>query len=207
MLAYADSQRWVSACGVNVLLGEREGFPDALAEVRVKVVKSKGHTAVRLRRVFLLGLDCKGVSVGNHVFYQFDSGVAFAFVVAFAPFGCHHNVLQTIDIRLHLHLYVFFLLSGLEGVHFGLVAYHLEMKSGVTICVEDTEIAVHIRRSTDGGGNRPFAGSADEVYLHKGERFAGLRIHHHAAYACPFLLCAELRRQEQGERAEEDAES
>ena len=106
VLTDGDGHVRINACGVNVFLYEIELFPEWLLPIDLYIIQRKRHTRITVRRIEVGGVDAERVLAGNHVLYQFDGRVTFAFIVAFAVLGRHHDILQTVHIRRQLHLHV-----------------------------------------------------------------------------------------------------
>ena len=142
MLTDTNRHVRVHTRGVDVFLHEGEVLPESLLEVHLDIIQRKRHTAVRLRGVLLGSGHAVFVFVGNDVLDQLHSRVTFAFVIPFAVLRRHHDVLQSIDIRMHLDLHVLTVLTGTQGHHLRLVTQHLEVQTGITRRVAQREITV-----------------------------------------------------------------
>ena len=185
VLADTDRHTRIDARRIDILLDEREVLPERFVPVDLDVIQRKRHARVTLRRVLIHRLHARRILVRYHFLDQLYRRVAFAFVLALAVLGRHHNVLQSIYVRRHLHLRVFAVLPLAQGEHLRLEAQHLEVQRVVTSRVADCEVAIYIRSRPHLRGNHAFVRRGlEEVYLHERQTLARIGINHLTRYTC-----------------------
>ena len=191
MLTDTDRHRRIDTRCVHILLHKREIAPERFRPVNLDIIEGKGHTRVGLGGVLVSRFHAERVLVSNHILNQLDGRVTFAFVVPFAVLGSHHNILQTVHIRLEFNFGIGACLPFAERYHLGLVSQHLEGQSRVSLRTGDTEVSVHVGCRTLAGGHHSLACCGLEIVdLHERQGLSCLCVDHHAGDTCSNrLLC------------------
>ena len=166
--------------GIDEVLQETELAPElVLVEVEVEGLDRHDEFFVTLFSVGSTGAEAVLVLLCNHIFNEFDGGVAFASVGLALLLGLHHDILQGIDFGLQRNE-EFGLTVGFDREGLGFVSHHAKLKGDESTLVLYDEIAIEVAGGTDGGTRKD--------YLHKRECLAGVGVDHAAGYArytCP----------------------